>query len=81
MKSSCVQSRIEYDEAGMTGVLIIAEVASTGCAFLLYFLFALLREGRRPPKSKRAEIRVIPEMKQQSHKPVRLHAPGRLKRH
>lgn len=65
----------------MTGVLIITEVASTGCAFLIYFLFALLRDGRRPPRSKRVEIRVIPELKQQSHKSVRSHVPGRLKRH
>lgn len=64
----------------MTGVLIITEVASAGGVFLIYFLFALWRDGRRPPKSKRVEIRVIPAAKKLPHELIRLHVSDRLKR-
>lgn len=64
----------------MTGVLIITEVASAGGVFLIYFLFALWRDGRRPPKSKRVEIRVIPGTKKKSGKLLQLHAPQELKK-
>ena len=64
----------------MTGVLIITEAASAGCAFLVYFLFALWRDGRRPPKAQRVNVRVIPAERKQSAKLIQLHVPEEPKK-
>ncbi len=41
----------------MTGLVIFTIVALAGCAFLIYFMFALWRDSRDSRKGPRVEIR------------------------
>lgn len=42
----------------MIGLVIFTQIALVGCAFLIYFMFALLRDSRIAERDK--EIRKVP---------------------
>jgi threonine/homoserine/homoserine lactone efflux protein len=44
----------------MIGLVIFTQLALAGCAFLIYFMFALWRDSRSSRKEMRGEIRKIP---------------------
>jgi threonine/homoserine/homoserine lactone efflux protein len=44
----------------MAGLVIFTIVAMAGCAFLIYFLFALWRDSRNSCRRSRVEIRKLP---------------------
>ena len=44
----------------MTGVVTFTLVAIAGCAFLIYFMFALWRDSRNSCLGQRVEIRKLP---------------------
>ena len=44
----------------MTGVVTFTLVAIAGCAFLIYFIFALWRDSRNSRPGERVEIRKLP---------------------
>jgi threonine/homoserine/homoserine lactone efflux protein len=41
------------------GLLIFTQIAIAGCGFLIYFIFALWRDSRRPRNAPKAEIRPV----------------------
>jgi len=47
----------------MTGVVTFTLVAIAGCAFLIYFIFALWRDSRNSRPGERVEIRKLPTRK------------------
>ncbi len=44
----------------MTGVVTFTLIAIAGCAFLIYFIFALWRDSRNSRLGQRVEIRKLP---------------------
>lgn len=47
----------------MTGLVILTVVAVAGCKFLIYFMFALWRDSRKPRHGQRVEIRRFPRLR------------------
>ena len=47
----------------MTGLVIFTVVAVAGCKFLIYFMFALWRDSRKPRHGQRVEIRRLPRLR------------------
>jgi len=58
----------------MAGLTIFLVITLAGCAFLLYFLFALWRDGRKSGKRTRVEVRKLPERRQPTGKLLRLYS-------
>jgi threonine/homoserine/homoserine lactone efflux protein len=48
----------------MTGVVTFTVVAIAGCAFLIYFMFALWRDSRNSRLGQRVEIRKLPSRRE-----------------
>jgi len=63
----------------MAGLTIFIVIALAGCAFLLYFLCALWRDGRNSRKRARVEIRKLPERRQPTGKLLRLYSTEELR--
>lgn len=44
----------------MAGLVVFTIFAGAGCALLIYFMFALWRDSRKPRNRSRVEIRELP---------------------
>jgi threonine/homoserine/homoserine lactone efflux protein len=64
----------------MGAVSIFIALAFAGCAFLLYFLYALWQEEFRPRTTTRVEITKLPTRRQQTAKLIRLYVAREGKR-
>lgn len=49
----------------MTGLMIFTVVAMAGCAFLIYFMFALWRDSHNSRREQRVEIRRVPSLRKE----------------
>jgi len=58
----------------MTGLVIFTVVAMAGCAFLIYFMFALWRDSRNSRRGQRVEIRRLPSLRKDKAKLLHLYS-------
>jgi threonine/homoserine/homoserine lactone efflux protein len=63
----------------MAGLTIFVEIALAGCAFLLYFLYALWREERNWRKRSRVHIRKFPRRTQENGELLPLYSTEELR--
>ena len=49
----------------MAGLVIFTLVAMAGCAFLIYFMFALWRDSRNSRREPRVEIGRVPSLRKE----------------
>lgn len=60
----------------MAGLVIFTGVAMAGCAFLIYFMFALWRDSRNSRRrGQRVEIRKLPSSRKEKGKLLHLYSP------
>jgi threonine/homoserine/homoserine lactone efflux protein len=57
----------------MTGLVIFTVMAMAGCAFLIYFMFALWRDSRSSRRVQRVEIRRLPSPRMDKGKLLHLY--------
>jgi threonine/homoserine/homoserine lactone efflux protein len=62
----------------MAGLVIFTEVAIAGCAFLIYFMYALWRDSRTSRQAPRVEIRQL-SRRNHNYKLLRLYSPEDLR--
>jgi len=62
----------------VTGLLIFTGIAVAGCAFLLYFIYALWRDDRSSRKGSRVEVRRLPDRKIEKGKLLRMYRADEL---
>lgn len=63
----------------MTGLMIFTELALAGCAFLLYFLYALWRDARESRKGPRVEMTRLPSRIKPKAKLLRLYTEEQMR--
>ena len=63
----------------MVGLKIFIVITLAGCAFLLYFLYALWRDGRKCRKRTRVEIIKLPGRRKAIGKLLRLYNTEELR--
>jgi threonine/homoserine/homoserine lactone efflux protein len=61
----------------MAGLVIFTEVAIAGCAFLIYFMYALWRDSRTSRQAPRVEIRKL-SRRNANYKVLHLYSPEDL---
>ena len=62
----------------MAGLVIFTIVAMAGCAFLIYFVFALWRDSRKSRGGSRVEIKKLPSPRDKG-KVLHLHSAEELR--
>jgi len=63
----------------MTGLVIFIVIAMAGCAFLIYFMFALWRDSRTARRGKPVEIRRLPSPRKDKRKVLHLYSAEQLR--
>ena len=58
----------------MAGLVIFTVVAMAGCAFLIYFMFALWRDSRNSRREQRVEVRRLPSPRKDRGKLLHLYS-------
>jgi threonine/homoserine/homoserine lactone efflux protein len=61
----------------MAGLVIFTEVAIAGCAFLIYFMYALWRDSRSSRQAPKVEIRKL-SRRNDNYRLLRLYSPEDL---
>ena len=63
----------------MTGLVIFTVTAMAGCAFLIYFMFALWRDSRNSRRRQRVEIKRQPSPRKDKGKLLHLYSAEDLR--